>query len=464
MSGVLLATLLPMLAGLWAVWWTRLRETAAAPLVDSGRRVSWAFIIVYFTWRAFFYVPREDVLDLVTSGLSASNRIEAGFTVVAGLWAAWLVISRRMPLIRLLHGAGFWATALIALYAASTLWSAWPDLTLYKSAELGIFWVIVAHAFAVGAWRDNLERLTFWAVMGDLLAPIIGGGGNFSGGLVGAYYDNGGALMAGALFLVALHRLMTRRDLRARLLVVFAFVSMLLFHAFTTYIAVTAALPALVVLVLMPQATRAATATMIAGTIASGASLTWLALNAEPDLLLQIGAVVGKDASQIGSMTGRLPLWEAMWEVSRGHTLGTGFLAVERMIPAIVSEDMVGWVAAHSHNGFFSAWLAAGWLGLGLIVSFTVALGLQAVGAGTAGRALAVPFLLMVLINNMSYPAFGGRLNGAWLMVMGLAFATAARPVRRAVPLVVPEPEPAPAPERLRLPPRAWAPLPHRGA
>jgi O-antigen ligase len=151
-----------------------------------------------------------------------------------------------------------------------------------------------------------------------------------------------------------------------------------------------------------------------------------------------------------------------MWEMSRGHALGTGFLAVERMIPAIVSEDMVGWVAAHSHNGFLSAWLAAGWLGLGLIVSFTAALCLQAMGTGAAGRALAVPFLLFVLVNNMSYPAFGGRLNGAWLMVMGLAFATAPRPARAGTP--VPVAVPAREIRATGTALRPWSPVPHRGA
>ncbi len=431
---VLLATILPALAALWAVWWLRLREAPSSPLADSMRRVSWAFIAVYFTWKAFFYVPRESVLDLVTSGLSASNRIEAAFTVLAASWAGWLVLSRRVPFARLLYGAGFWATLLIALYMLSTLWSVWPELTAYKALELCAFWVIVAHAFAVGPWRDNQEWLALWAVIGDLLPHIIGGDIDLSGGPVGAFYDNGGATMAGALFLVGLHRLLSRQDLRARVLVVFALVAMLLFHSFATYLSVVAALPALLVLVLVPQATRAAMTLMIFGTLTAGGLMSWLAVNAEPDLLFQVGNMAGKDAAQMGSMTGRLPLWEVLWEISRNHALGTGFLAVERMIPEIVSVDMVGWIAAHSHNGFLSAWLAGGYLGLGVILSFTVALCLQAVRMGASGRALAVPFLLFVLINNMSYPAFGGRLNGAWLMVMGLAFATAARPARITVP------------------------------
>lgn len=457
-----------LLLGLWTVWWMRLRDVAAPPLRTSARAVSWAVVIVYFTWKAFFYEPREDVLELVNSGMSDSNRIEVGITVVAGLWATFLVITRRMPFFRLIQGAGFWIVTLVALYSLSTLWSVWPDLTLYKSLELGVFWVIIAHLFATGPWRDALERLALWAVIGSALPFIVQGTGNFTRGLVGAFYSNGGAMMAGALLLIALHRLLTRRDMTAKALTILALAAMLLFHSFTTYLSVVMALPALFVLGLMPQATRMATAFMICGIVVAGVSIVYLATQAEPHLVAAIGGAAGKDADQIGSLTGRLPLWEALWEVSRDQPLGTGFLAMERMIPEIISQDSVGWAAAHSHNGFLSAWLAAGFLGLGVLVFFTVALCFQIVGLDVEARALAIPFVLFALVNNMSYPAFGGRLNGAWLMVMGVAFATGARGVRpveegeRHAPAARPVARPV-----ARLAAR-WgggrSPLPHRGA
>jgi O-antigen ligase len=418
------------LAGLWIFWWIRLRDAPGPPLSPSARWVSWTFVVVYLSWKAFFYVPREDVLDLVNSGMSDSNRIEVALTAAAGLWAAWLVISRRVPFLRLLQGASFWITLLVLLYALTSLWSVWPELTLYKSVELGVYWIIAAHLFATGEWRDNLERLAFCTVVAAWLLHIAGDEGvDLSRGLVGAFYDNESALMAGCLFLVGLHRLLTRRDLTARAVTAFAVLSLLLFHSFTTYLAVALALPALLVLVLMPRATRMATVLLIAGIAAAGLSVAWLASNALPHLTLAIAEAVGKDTVQVGTMTGRLPLWEALWEVSRNHPFGTGFLAVERTISDIVGHDAVGWTAGHSHNGFLSAWLAGGYPGIALLTFLTVALCLQLVGLGARGRALAIPFILFLLINNTSYPAFGGRLNGAWLMIMGLSFATVARPV-----------------------------------
>lgn len=433
-----------LLLGLWIVWWTRLRDAAGPPLAGSGRAVSWAAMIVYFTWKTFFYEPREDVLELVNSGMSDSNRIEVAITAATGLWAAWLVVTGRMPFIRLIQGAGFWIVALVAIYSLSTLWSVWPDLTLYKSLELGVYWVVTAHLFATGPWRDTLERLALWAVVGSALPFIVQGTGNFARGPVGAFYSNGGAMMAGALLLIALHRLLTRRDMTAMGLTLLGLVALLLFHSFTSYLSVVLALPALFVLVLMPRATRTATALMICGIVGAGVSIVYLAANAEPHLVQAVGAAAGKDADQIGSMTGRLPLWEALWEVSRDQPLGTGFLAMERMIPEIISPDSVGWTAAHSHNGFLSAWLAAGFLGIGVLVFFTLALCFQVVGQDALGRALAIPFVLFVLVNNMSYPAFGGRLNGAWLMVMGVAFATSSRGARPVEgPVEAAEPRPA---------------------
>lgn len=439
-----------LLAGSWAFWWTRLRDATGPRLSGADRIVSWALIAVYFTWKAFLYEERDDVLALVDSGMSASNRIEAAFTGLVGLWAAWLLVSRRMPPLRLVQGAGFWVGALVAVDVASAGWSVWPDFTIYKSMELAVFWVVTAHLFSAGSWRNTLEWLCVWAVAGSWLPFVTGAAPrDFSHGLIGAFYDNGAATMAGALLLVAVHRLLRHRDVWAKGMVAFALLSLLLFHSFTTYLCLAMALPALLVLAFIPRASALATVLLIAGTIGAGGSIAWLTAKSQPDLVLAVGAAVGKDADELGTATGRLPLWEAMWEVSKDHAFGTGFLAVERMIPQLVAEDVVGWVAAHSHNGFLSAWLAAGWLGLGLVLFLVAALGLQATGLDPPLRALAIPFILFVMANNMSYPAVGGRLNGAWLMIMGLAYATAPRPTRAAVPVAAVDPGPvraAPAP------------------
>lgn len=436
-----------LLAGLWAIWWTRLREAPpppprAAARILSARLVSWAVVVVYFVWKAFFYEPREDVLALVNSGMSDSNKIEVAITAAAGLWAALLLVSGRMPAMRLIQGAGFWFVALVLLYGASTLWSVWPELTTYKSAELGIYGVVVAHLFTSGPpWRDTLERMAVCGVFGGLLVPIAQG--DIGGGFVGALYSNANALVAGALFLIGLHRLLTRRDLMGKALTLYGVVALLLFHSFTTYLSVVLALPALFVLVLVPRATPAATVVLIGGIVGAGVAIAYFAAHAEPHLVAAIGSAAGKDAEQIGSMTGRLPLWEALWEVSRDKPMGSGFLALERMIPTLISQSEVGWAAAHSHNGFYSAWLGAGFLGIGVLLFFTLALCLQIVAEDAEARALAIPFVLFVLVNNMSYPAFGGMLNGAWMMVMGVGFATASRSVRTA-----PQPEQLTAPVR----------------
>jgi O-antigen ligase len=135
-----------------------------------------------------------------------------------------------------------------------------------------------------------------------------------------------------------------------------------------------------------------------------------------------IAELFGKDTKHIGTMTGRLPLWSAIWEISKNHPFGSGFGAAERFVTALIGgRYWIGWTAGHSHNGFISAWLGAGFPGLLLSICLVLSILSATARMAVADRVLVVPLMILMITNNISFPAFGGQFNLTWMIVMAMA-------------------------------------------
>lgn len=422
------AMIIIMLASLWAGWRVALAGPTVHVAPTSARLVSWGFLLVYLLWKPMFYDWREDIDDLVNAGLSTSNRIEVLFTALSAGWMLWLLISRSLPFGHLLRGPGFWITALILSLLASVLWSLWPQLSLYKGIELLAFWIITAHVAASPLWRLDVERIAVVALVAGWWPYVFRGMADFSGGVVGAFYNNEGAMVAGIVLLVGAQRFVLLRDIRSGVLLATSLLSLVLFHSFTTDMCVALSLLLLGLLMLLENAGRTALIVVLTGTVAAGGAAGWLLTHVDEALMRGIAGAFGKGADELSSLTGRLPLWQALWDASKNSPFGTGFFALERTIFSVADPDSVGWEAAHSHNGFLSAWLGSGYLGLGLIVMFCMALATQIMRLDHESRLLLIPLTVFLVLNNFSYPVFGGRLNPGWLIIMTLAFAAPFRP------------------------------------
>ena len=112
-----------------------------------------------FTASKTVVVQNREHLALFEEGLSFQNQVQVGICFLTLAWAALLLLNNRVPVAALLSGPSFWATSLIGAYALSSLWSSWPELTLYRSLELAVFWVITVHLFANLQWYRNLKAL-----------------------------------------------------------------------------------------------------------------------------------------------------------------------------------------------------------------------------------------------------------------------------------------------------------------
>jgi hypothetical protein len=81
----------------------------------------------------------------------------------------------------------------------------------------------------------------------------------------------------------------------------------------------------------------------------------------------------------------------------------------------------VSWKAGNAHNGFISAWLGAGWLAVALLLAFFASVGTKLRSVGAVHRPAFVMLLALMVLNNLTVPAIGGRLTVVFLVLMALS-------------------------------------------
>lgn len=404
---------------LYLTWGMSLADYTASRPAPSAKHVSWAIVIYLLFWKALFYESRPDVLALMEEGMSTSNIHQAIFVAAAAAWSAFLVATGRVRIGALIAGPSFWVTSLILVFLASTVWSVWPEYTLFRVLEIASFWFISLHLFAVEDWVRQLGWFLLLATLAEWLYGLLEYQRFSEGVILGAIYTNSGSLSAGAFFIVAVQQSITTENMSKWGWSAFACLSIVIFGSLTTAAASVIALAMLLVLWMMRRADPVA--------VALAAVLMTLGMAAFGGFILTadtagISELFGKDTEQIGTMTGRLPLWSAIWEISKNDPFGSGFGA-DRFVAALIGgrswTDIRAW-AGHSHNGFISAWLGAGFPGFLLSICMVLSILSATARMVITDRVLVVPLMILMITNNMSFPAFGGQFNPYWMIIMAM--------------------------------------------
>jgi O-antigen ligase len=196
----------------------------------------------------------------------------------------------------------------------------------------------------------------------------------------------------------------------------FACLSIVIFGSLTTAAASVIALAMLLVLWMMRRADPVAVALAAVLMTLGMAALGGFMLTADA---AGIAELFGKD--NMGTMTGRLPLWSALWDFSKNDPFGSGFGAADRFVPALIEgRYWIGWTAGHTHNGFISAWLGVGFPGFLLSICMVLSILSATARMVITDRVLVVPLIILMIIQNMSGPAFGGQFNPAWMIIMAM--------------------------------------------
>src|SRR5690606_350981 len=103
------------------------------------------------------------------------------------------------------------------------------------------------------------------------------------------------------------------------------------------------------------------------------------------------------------SMSGRIPLWNAIYRLTRDEPLGLGFAAAERLLTVeLVDFSEVGWSATTAHSGYVSAWLAVGPGGLFIVLLAIAAAAIRCAIEAPLLRSFRVAAVLTIAVNNLT--------------------------------------------------------------
>ena len=307
----------------------------------------------------------------------------------------------------------------------SSLWSSWPQFTLYRSLELGVFWVITIHLFANLQWYRNLKTLFLIAIAVAVAGALVDGWGTLQAQehIVGALRPNTGSTIAAALLILVVHHGIVRRSAPKAILTSAAIVSLALFGSLAT----AASLPfAFWTLVSARHNKRRASLSLLFGFVL----IAWTAYIALtlPQIISSgtqhIAQLFGKDHETIVTLSGRIPLWLVIWDISKSQPLGSGFAAGERtMMMDDAHLRAVAWQATQSHSGYLSAWLGSGWLGLMLLGLLFASLWRQSRRHSPRMEPFIKSIIVLLAINNLTIAGVGGQWNLAWVLMTALACA-----------------------------------------
>ena len=370
-------------------------------------------------------LQHREYCELFQEGLSFQNKVQVTICLLALAWAVLLLLNKTVPVAALLSGPSFWVTSLTGAYAVSCLWSSWPQFTLYRSLELGAFWVITIHLLATLQWRRNLKTLLLIGIAVAVTGAVVDGWGTLQAQehIVGALRSNTGSTIAAALLILMVHHAIVRRSAPRLIPTMTAIVGLALFGSLAT----AASLPfALLTLVSARHNKRRAPLALLFGFL----FITWTAYAAFtlPHLALsgtqRIAQLFGKDHETIVTLSGRIPLWLVIWDISKSQPLGSGFAAGER---TLMMDDAylrtVAWAATQTHSGYVAAWLGSGWLGLMLLGLLFVSLWRQSRRHSPRMEPLIKSIIVLLAINNLTIAGVGGQWNLAWVLMTALACA-----------------------------------------
>lgn len=404
--------------------WARLRTVAAArPAAENGRIVSYIVLAAFALGPAMFGEHSRNPNELLEQGMSRENLAEACVAAVAAAWAIWLLATRAVNTSTFITGVNFWIAMIIALYALSTAWSLWPSMTMFRTIELGAFWIVTIHLFC---GRPPLARLTWClmaaAALGVFCGAVFGWPDYRPSQLFGRYISNQNGMFAGVLVLLTTYRLLVRKDVRSLLLLVISLISFVLFGSLASTIAFLLALLTLLLLRGGRRAGSVAQLLIVAYVLPLVAISGYEIVRANPGAAAWIASMSGKSTELIENATGRLPLWEGIWEINKDNFLGFGFGAAERLLYQY-APPLMGFDPGNAHNGFLSAWVSAGWMAAWAVGCLFLGAAFEAAKRSSHDRALMLPIIVFLAVNNFAYPVVGSYFNSGWFVMIALTCA-----------------------------------------
>jgi hypothetical protein len=346
---------------------------------------------------------------------------------MAGLYAVWLVGLGRQRLDLFLRRPLAWVTALIGLGALSVLWSVAPIFTAYRVVELSIVLILILRLCSGIDSHVQFARISLLLLLPPICVGLLNGAWNIGAEITHEtlshvlseaprmFRDNIAAAIAAVLTVASFSYVMAGKSfgLRAWPWFILGIVSLGLFDSTASTFACTAGIG--VVLVGQRRfwfGVIFLTGAFIAGVLFDPSTERWW------DIIFS-----GKSERRVYTISGRLPLWEAMWEYAWEQPMGFGFAAGDRFT-LFTLRPSIGFEAIHAHNGFISIWFGTGWLGLVLVLGAFGALwwyGFASLrGAESNFRSAWLGMITVLSVNNLTILGVGGWYNPAWVPFLAM--------------------------------------------
>lgn len=377
--------------------------------------ISPGLLCAYATISTISFSRRHSLYELFTVGLSTQNKLEIVVVSLAGVWAAWLVVSNRITMGDVSAGGRLWITLIAALYLATTIWAVMPAYSLYRAAGFGIGWVLILDIYKTR--RDLLwpTLLLTVALTASLVDQLVFSGDEHSPFRLGGIRANTSSVLAAALILLLLRPDSVRKPLVRLVLLLYA---VALYSAFLSLtVAIISILLLVVAIILKLQTIEAKVALgslVVAAVLSLGFSFNSLDSTIADEALQRLG----RDPQAAATLTGRLPLWTTVIEDLQSHPLGLG-LDADRSFALRYGLDL-RFTAAHSHNGYLSAAVAAGILGLAGLILATGAFLKRLLADRTAQRSLWILLSSLLALANLTTTTFGGMLSIGSLLCLSI--------------------------------------------
>lgn len=145
-------------------------------------------------------------------------------------------------------------------------------------------------------------------------------------------------------------------------------------------------------------------------------------------LLLTNSAALFDVLNRSSSLTGRVPLWQALFYAGAMHPwLGYGYVGFWALENHYI-WSIIGWTPLKAHNGYIDLWLELGYVGLGLFAGYAVIVAQRCVRFIRRERTLESqwPLLMlsMVLLHNVVESDLLITNGFMWIVFVGIAVST----------------------------------------
>ena len=371
---------------------------------SSWRRITFLLLVGHLLINRIRLGTRAGTA-IFESGLSSQNRLQVLSTALLGMWAFVLVTSSRVRSQNLIRGQRLWVSALFALFLFSTVWSVTPNLTAYRSVELLSIWILVVH-LCKGSdpirFVASYIQLSILAIFADGLLERASPHLFVPAGL----RENTGGLLSACYFIlvVCVPRSRVGSSFRGQIFqALLALYCLLIFNSLAAVLSTLVGLAVFAVGGIHRQSLRRLVGVGIAGALGV---LLFLPIRIVSSTSEVAARIFNRDVDSVLSGTGRLQLWRIAINESIVHPLGLG-LTADRSLRERSAYRVLDWPAASAHNGYVSALIGLGLLGLVLVL--TIAFGtFEHVAAYPRAERRALSALLAVYwSNNVSISLFG---------------------------------------------------------